>query len=283
MMRVVKVLNTSVVLAVEEGNGEVILMGKGIGFRKSIGQTLAPEETDRVFVLRDRETNRNILQLAAQIDGRIFEITRRVVEYARSRYQMELMDHIYLALTDHLAFAVKRQEEGLILPGTYVLDVKRFNPREYDVGRYARLLVETELNVVLPEDEISNIAFHFINAQRGAVMTEDSRKMSQIVKGILEIVKYSFSVDYNEDSVSYSRFLTHLQALAHRLVHNLPLTDDLTDFLYEQVVPKCPAEYRCTIKVGDYLKDAFAIDLSRQEALYLTIHIHRVLEEHRTV
>ena len=37
MMRVVKVLNTSVVLAVEDGNGEVILMGKGIGFRKSIG------------------------------------------------------------------------------------------------------------------------------------------------------------------------------------------------------------------------------------------------------
>lgn len=32
-----------------------------------------------------------------------------------------------------------------------------------------------------------------------------------------------------------------------------------------------------------YLKDAFAIDLSRQEALYLTIYIHRVLEEHRTV
>ena len=128
MMRVVKVLNTSVVLAVEDGNGEVILMGKGIGFRKSIGQALTPEETDRVFVLRDRETNRNILQLAAQIDGRVFEITRRVVEYARTRYQMQLMDHIYLALTDHLAFAVKRQEEGLTLPGTYLLDVKRFNP-----------------------------------------------------------------------------------------------------------------------------------------------------------
>ena len=37
MMRVVKVLNTSVVLAVEDGNGEVILMGKGIGFRKRYG------------------------------------------------------------------------------------------------------------------------------------------------------------------------------------------------------------------------------------------------------
>lgn len=283
MMRVVKVLNTSVVLAVEDGNGEVILMGKGIGFRKSIGQALTPEETDRVFVLRDRETNRNILQLAAQIDGRVFEITRRVVEYARTRYQMQLMDHIYLALTDHLAFAVKRQEEGLTLPGTYLLDVKRFNPREYDVGRYALQLVQTELNVFLPEDEISNIAFHFINAQRITAPADDSVKMSKIIKGILEIVKYTFSVDYNEDSVSYSRFLTHLQALAHRLVQGIPLTDDLTDFLYEQVVPKCPEEYRSTDRIGAFLHDSFGITLSREEALYLTIHIHRILEEHRTV
>lgn len=283
MMRVVKVLNTSVVLAVEDGNGEVILMGKGIGFRKSIGQTLTPEETDRVFVLRDRETNRNILQLSAQIDGRVFEITRRVVEYARTRYQMQLMDHIYLALTDHLAFAVKRQEEGLTLPGTYLLDVKRFNPREYDVGRYALQLVQTELNVFLPEDEISNIAFHFINAQRITAPADDSVKMSKIIKGILEIVKYTFSVDYNEDSVSYSRFLTHLQALAHRLVQGIPLTDDLTDFLYEQVVPKCPEEYRSTDRIGAFLHDSFGITLSREEALYLTIHIHRILEEHRTV
>ena len=277
MMRVVKVLNTSVVLAVEDGNGEVILMGKGIGFRKSIGQALTPEETDRVFVLRDRETNRNILQLAAQIDGRVFEITRRVVEYARTRYQMQLMDHIYLALTDHLAFAVKRQEEGLTLPGTYLLDVKRFNPREYDVGRYALQLVQTELNVFLPEDEISNIAFHFINAQRITAPADDSVKMSKIIKGILEIVKYTFSVDYNEDSVSYSRFLTHLQALAHRLVQGIPLTDDLTDFLYEQVVPKCPEEYRSTDRIGAFLHDSFGITLSREEALYLTIHIHRIL------
>ena len=44
MMRVVKVLNNSVILAVEDGAGEVILMGKGIGFRKTIGQTLESDE-----------------------------------------------------------------------------------------------------------------------------------------------------------------------------------------------------------------------------------------------
>lgn len=281
MMRVVKVLNNSVILAIEDGGGEVVLMGKGIGFHKSIGQILDSTECERVFVLRDRQTNRNILQLAAQTDERIFEITRRIVDYAVSRYQMSLMDHIYLALTDHLAFAVKRQAEGMAVPGYYSTDVRRFNPREYDVGRYARQLVLSDLGVELPEDEITNIAFHFINAQRNRKQSDDTRRMAEIVKGVLEIVKYHFGLNYNEESVSYGRFLTHVQAMAHRLVQNIDLKEDLTEFLYDQIVPMCPAEYRCAGRVAEFLEDAFHIQLSRQEALYLTLHIHRILEEHR--
>lgn len=281
MMRVVKVLNNSVILAVEDGGGEVVLMGKGIGFCKSIGQILDGGECERVFVLRDRQTNRNILQLAAQTDERIFELTRRIVDYAVSKYQMSLMDHIYLALTDHLAFAVKRQTEGMAVPGYYSTDVRRFNPREYDVGRYARQLVLSDLGVELPEDEITNIAFHFINAQRNRKQSDDTRRMAEIVKGVLEIVKYHFGLNYNEESVSYGRFLTHVQAMAHRLVQNIDLKEDLTEFLYDQIVPMCPAEYRCAGRVAEFLEDAFHIQLSRQEALYLTLHIHRILEEHR--
>lgn len=281
MMRVVKVLNNSVLLAVEDGGGEVVLMGNGIGFRKSIGQILDDGECERVFVLRDRQINRNILQLAAQTDERIFELTRRIVDYAVSKYQMSLMDHIYLALTDHLAFAVKRQTEGLAVPGYYSAEVRRFNPREYDVGRYARQLVRDDLNVELPEDEITNIAFHFINAQRTRNESDDTRRMAEIVKGVLEIVKYYFGLNYNEDSISYGRFLTHVQAMAHRLVKNVPLKEDLTAFLFDQIVPICQTEYYCAGKVADFLEDAFHIELSRQETLYLTLHIHRILEEHR--
>ena len=263
MIRVVKVLNNSVVLAVEEPGGEVILMGKGIGFGKSIGQQISPKEGEQVFVLRDRQLNRNILQLAAQTDERIFNLTRRVVDYAVTHYQMRLADSIYLSLTDHLAFAVKRQEENLAVPGYYSVNVRLFNPKEYDVGRYALELVKKELGVELPEEESVSIAF----------------TMDRIVKDVLEIVKYTFGLEYDENSVSYSRFLTHVQAMAHRLVEGLDLSEGLTEFLYEQIVPQCPREYQCACKVAEFLNSSFHISLSRQESLYLTIHIHRVLEE----
>ena len=279
MIRVVKVLNNSVVLAVEEPGGEVILMGKGIGFGKSIGQQISPKEGEQVFVLRDRQLNRNILQLAAQTDERIFNLTRRVVDYAVTHYQMRLADSIYLSLTDHLAFAVKRQEENLAVPGYYSVNVRLFNPKEYDVGRYALELVKKELGVELPEEESVSIAFHFINAQQDQGDGNQTRPMDRIVKGVLEIVKYTFGLEYDESSVSYSRFLTHVQAMAHRLVEGLDLSEGLTEFLYEQIVPQCPREYQCACKVAEFLDSSFHISLSRQESLYLTLHIHRVLEE----
>lgn len=279
MLRVVKVLNNSVVLAVEEPGGEVILMGKGIGFGKSIGQEITLKEGEQMFVLRDRQLNRNILQLAADTDERIFELTRQVVQYAAEKYGMQLRDHIYLSLTDHLAFAVKRQEENLAVPGYYSVNVRRFNPKEYDVGRYARELVKQELGVELPEEEITNIAFHIIGAQQNPQTEDANLQMAQIVKSVLEIVKYTFGLEYNQESVSYSRFLTHVQAMAHRLVKNIALSEGLTEFLFDQIVPQCPEEYGCTCKVADFLLRTYGIRLSRQEQMYLTLHINRVLEE----
>ena len=131
----------------------------------------------------------------------------------------------------------------------------------------------------LPEEESVSIAFHFINAQQDQGKGDQTRPMDRIVKGVLEIVKYTFGLEYDENSVSYSRFLTHVQAMAHRLVEGLDLSEGLTEFLYEQIVPQCPREYQCACKVAEFLDSSFHISLSRQESLYLTIHIHRVLEE----
>ena len=39
-MRVIKVLNNSLVLALNDEGQEIILMGKGIGFQKTIGLSL---------------------------------------------------------------------------------------------------------------------------------------------------------------------------------------------------------------------------------------------------
>lgn len=278
-MQVVKVLNTSVVLAVDKGGGEVILMGKGIGFRRSIGETIEIDGTDKVFVLRDRGVGRDIIRLAAETDAEIFGVAKEIIDYAKNTYHLQLMEHIYLALTDHLSFAVDRVRNGTAFPGFYSLEVKRFYPNEFSIGHYAAALVEQQLGVRLPESELGNIAFHFINAQKEHGYSGETRKMVGIVRDILEIVKYTFGVSYNEETIAYSRFMTHIQALAQRVLKHQQLCGDIQDLLGSSVKEKCRQELLCAEKIADYIRQQYEILLAEQEKLYLAIHIHRVLEE----
>lgn len=232
-MRVIKVLNNSLVLALNDEGQEIILMGKGIGFQKSIGYKLSPKEIDKVFVLKDRELSRRIIRLAAETDSIYFEMAKSVIDYAVENYHMKLMDHIYLALTDHLAFAAKRIRNGVILQNFYTLDMKKFNPREFQVGEYAVQLMSRKLNVEVPLDEAGNIAFHFINAQYDNPSNSQNLIIAHAVSAVLDIVKYTLGLTYNEDSLSYSRYVTHIRLFVQRLVSHNQLPEDTSPLLYD--------------------------------------------------
>lgn len=273
-------MNNSLLLALDDGGREVILMGKGIGFNKSIGHHLKSEDIEKVFVLKDRSVSKNIIRLASEIDSTYFELAKQVIDYSIETYGMVLMEHIYLGLTDHLSFAVKRNNEGIFIQNFYTQTLKRFNPNEYQVGLYALQLVREQLQVELPRDEAGNIAFHFINAQTNNSYSTDNQKILETVKGILDIVKYNFSILYDEEGIGYTRFVTHLRLFAQRLVNGSQDIYDYEDFFYTRVLESCPREYDCVKKIGIFIKEKFDSRLSRQEEMYLAVHIHRVLEEY---
>lgn len=278
-MKVVKVLNNSVLLAVDDNGREVILMGKGLGYAKSVGHELSEKEIEKVFVLKDRSTLQNIIQLASEIDGMYFEIAKTAIDYAVDTYHMKLMDHLYLSLTDHLSFAVRRCREGKLLQNFYTMDMKKFNPQEYEMGRYCLELIKERTGVELPEDEIGYIAFHFINAQENHPYSEKNQKIAEVVQSTLDIIQYNLKLIYDKESISYSRLVNHLQLFAQRLIGRNQIKDKGQDFLYDQVISSCTRSYECVKKIGVYVESRFGMRLTKQEELYLTIHVHRILEE----
>jgi len=278
-VRVIKVLNTSVVLALDNDGMEVVLMGKGIGFHKSIGTVLDDRDVEKVFMLKDRSIAKSIIRLSAEIDADIFEIVKEVVDYAQQKYQMCLMEHIYLALTDHLAFAVQRVKTGNQLPDLYPFEIRWRNPDEFNIAWHTIALVKEKTGIELPEEEVANIAYHFINAQKGHPQNYNNLQIGRIVNSALDIVKYTFGITYDKESVSYNRFLTHLQAFAQRLILEQQTLDDGMGFLYDEVARTCPEELACAKKISQYVQMKFNKELNGQELLYLTIHIHRILED----
>ena len=278
-MRVIKVLNNSLVLALDNAGQESILMGKGIGFNKSIGYEFQESEIEKVFVLKDKEVSRNIIRLAAETDSVFFELAKAVIDYAIEQFDMKLMDHIYLSLTDHLSFAARRVREGIVLQNFYTLEMKKFNPQEFQVGEYAVNLMRERLDLEIPADEAGNIAFHFINAQFNHPYNSQNLLISRTLDAVLDIVKYAFGITYNEDSTSYSRYVTHVRLFAQRLVSRNQLPDEKNDILYEQIHSICQKEFECVEKIQIYVYEQFRQKLSSQEKMYLALHIHRILED----
>lgn len=277
-MRVVKVLNNSLVLALDDDGKEVILMGKGIGFHKSTGVQIKKEEIQKVFVLREREISRNIIRLAADIDAVYFELAKSIIDYGKEKYHMQLMDHLYLSLTDHISYAVQRVREGISFQNFYTLEMRRFNPNEFDVGNHALDLIEERTGVRLPEDEAGNIAFHFINAQQDNPYNSQNQVINSVVGDIMNIIKYNFRVVFDKDSTAYSRCMTHLRLFVQRLMKREMIPDEKNQFLYEQIMEACAREKGCVEKIEVYIRERFHVTITTQEELYLMLHIHRVLD-----
>ena len=277
-MYITKVLNNSLLLAKDANEKEIILMGKGIGHNYKIGSELNKEDIEKTFVLRDETIKRNIVELASEIDVEYFNIAQTIIVYAVEKYDLKLMNHIYLALTDHIAFAVRRFKDGILIENYYLDEMRELNPKEYDIGVYELKVLKEYLDLVLPEEEIGNIAGHFINAQQDNPYSDRNKSSSKIVNAILQIVHYHFSIVYNKDSFYYKRFVMHLKAFAQRFLANEP-TKEKVDFIYEQVRNNCKAEYECIKKIRAYIYTEFSRELPVQEELYLMIHIHKILGE----
>ena len=62
----------------------------------------------------------------------------------------------------------------------------------------------------LPEDEAGFIALHIVNAELNEEMP-NIINITKVMQEILSIVKYHFKIDFNEESLHYYRFVTHLK------------------------------------------------------------------------
>lgn len=120
---------------------------------------------------------------------------------------VELNDYIYITLTDHISYALKLFDEGLNRPNALIWEIKKFYPKEFEIGLKALDLIQSETNKKLPEDEAGNIALHLINAQtnNSGNKVEDIAHQTKMIQDILNIIKYTYNIALNEKSLNYER------------------------------------------------------------------------------
>lgn len=88
-MIIQKVINNNVVSTFDANGREVILMGKGIGFRKKSGDKLDKNKIEKIFSLDQRETSPFVQEVMAIIQE-FYELPLDTKKAAYQRFAMHL-------------------------------------------------------------------------------------------------------------------------------------------------------------------------------------------------
>lgn len=276
-MRVVKVLNTSIVLAKRNDNKEVIAMGKGIGFRSRPGDIVNENEIEKVYVVENEGMSSDMTALMKETPKEYLILADEIISYAKQVLSRDLSENLYFSLTDHLHMATKRFKSNITVQNRMLWEVQKFYPQEFLIGKQALGFIKDKIEIDLPEEEAANIAFHLVNAQQTDNNMSQVIIMTNTVKDILNIIRIHYGVELDTLSINYSRFLTHLQFFVQRLLENKML-ESKDDELLERISIKYPEESSCVSKINNYIGAKFDRFMSNEERLYLIIHISRVMD-----
>lgn len=118
-MIITKILNNNVVLSVNKANEEVIYMGRGLAFKKKVGDEIDPAFVQKEFVLKESFNSLQMQQLFSDIPEEEIEVVKKVIDLAENELQTELSTSVYITLTDHLHYAISRFKEGTEMPNPY--------------------------------------------------------------------------------------------------------------------------------------------------------------------
>ncbi|QRN32761.1 BglG family transcription antiterminator LicT [Pectobacterium brasiliense] len=276
-MKIAKILNNNVVTVIDENNNESVVMGRGLGFKKHSGDLLDETLIERVFVMKSGELTSRLQELLSEIPMDVITMADKIILLAKDRLPGKLQNSVYISLTDHCHFAIERHKQGVDIRNVLLWEIKRLYPKEFAVGLEALDIIEQRLAVRLPEDEAGFIALHLVNAQLDSEMPE-VLQITKIMQEILNIVKYQLSLDYNEQALSYHRFVTHLKFFAQRLIGKSTVFSD-DESLHDVVKERYQLSYRCAEKIQVHIVQKYQYTLTKEELMFLTIHIERVRTE----
>lgn len=268
-----KILNNNVLIANDSDNNEVVLIGRGIGFGEQIGELIFREKVEKLFVLNDPDEQEQYKQLLSTLDEDTLKVLISAVELIRERANTPLNEHIHVALTDHLVFAVGRMRRGMAIRNPFLLETKALYPDEYKIAEEVTEMVNKQLTVALPEGEIGFIALHIHSALVNKNV-RDVTRYSELIIRLVKMIEVQFNMKIDKNSIDYMRLIRHLHFTIERVVRGEKVAEPKKiTLLLKAEYPVC---YNLAWKLIKIMQQTLKKDIYEAEAVYLTLHLQRI-------
>lgn len=277
-MRIKKVINNSIVCAVDEKGNELIVTGKGIGFQHHAGETIDSALIERTYRMEEKTEQRKLRDLVEKIPLEHLDLTEELISHFKQQIPQSLNESLLITLADHISFAIKRKTDGLEFTNPLKGAIMCYYPTEYQLGRYSLNVIHEKLGIQLHEDEAAFIALHIVNAELNTTMSE-MYDITKLIEGSITVVEYFYQKKFDRESLDFSRFVVHLRYFAQRLFQGEIMQDDQgeQDTAFRKLIMKsCKQHYKCAQCIGDYIQNTYQKKLSEEELTYLTIHLKRI-------
>lgn len=274
-MYIEKVLNNNAFISLNEKGEEIIVMGKGIAFGKKGNQEVDLSGfTYKVFSSEDKNLNNKLINIVSELPEEYILLTRKIISTFEKEYNKKLNEIIYVSLTEHIHGAIERYQNGIQVNNPLLMEIKRLFADEYEIGKRALEMIKQNFGIEFEDDEAGYIAYHIVNAELNNDMI-NVVNITKVMQQVLNVIKYYFKIEFNEESSAYYRFITHLKFFAQRVFTEGVYEEEDAELFYI-LKDKYKDSYGCVLKIKELIEFEYQYCLSNEEQLYLIIHIERI-------
>ena len=189
----------------------------------------------------------------------------------------KISKRILIPLTDHIYAVLTRYQEKGKYESVMPINVSHLYNEEYQIACDIVKQMNETFQVDVGNAEASFITLHIVNSELD-VDLQDTYRVTEIINLSVTTVEKFYGIELDSSSINYSRFLTHLQFFAERMIKNTFVADDIDELLHKRMNLRYPKAYACAKEIGKRMKEAYGWEIDENEYTFLTIHIARLLK-----
>lgn len=278
-MKVVRVFNNNVVLAVRNDGQEVILTGRGVGFQTKPGCEVASAKVTRTFVPESGRDSDYLAQMVAAIEPEFLVLADRALARVSGELAAPASAATIVALADHLAFAVQRAQTGELLgPHPLQAEVTHLYPAEFAAAGRIIDFVAAEQDTTLPDAETVAVTLHLVNAGFRTDDLSETYLMTGVFSQLFEIIDSTFDITDDRSSLSAARFITHLRYFVVRARAGAQLQEGMA-VLSSSLAVSHPEAVLAAARLARVLELRLGVEVTADETAYRALHIARLISE----
>ncbi|MBU3209304.1 BglG family transcription antiterminator [Clostridium algidicarnis] len=191
-------------------------------------------------------------------------------------------DDAYTNLVIHIAYAIKRIQEGKEIVASFKDMDKITNTKEFKVAKDLAKNLEKIYSIDISKEEIGYITIHLLGSGLNYYndnIEENWLDTQILTKNIIEAVGNDLNVNLLNDSSLFKGFTDHLRPALYRITHDTNLKNPMLDEIKKEYNELFNIVSKNANIISNYIKKP----VNESEIAYLTIHFRAALERQKKV